>query len=155
MIESIKPVYHTNYVYCYGALVEKLDVKVTGYKGDIKLTKDNGYGYIELTEDGLDTWVYLQEEKEPVGKIRKGSPLKIKPEWFVDKNNSQRDVLSFYFVTIADDFKNTPDRVSRIVSKVFPLEIPSKQVSVPSSKGSSDVVMKTECYDLDFNSSAD
>ena len=155
VIESIKPVYHTNYVYCYGALVEKLDVKVTGYKGDIKLTKDNGYGYIELTEDGLDTWVYLQEEKEPVGKIRKGSPLKIKPEWFVDKNNSQRDVLSFYFVTIADDFKNTPDRVSRIVSKVFPLEIPSKQVSVPSSKGSSDVVMKTECYDLDFNSSAD
>ncbi len=155
VVESIKPIYHTNYVYCYGALVEKLDVKVTGYKGDIKLTKDNGYGYIELTEDGLATWVYLQDGKEPVGKIRKGSPLKIKSEWFVDKNNSQRDVLSFYFVTIADDFKNTPDRVSRIVSNIFPIEIPSKQVSVPSSKGSSNVVMRTECYDLDFNSSAD
>lgn len=154
VIENGLPVYHTNYVYSYGALVEDLGVNVREYKGNIQLEEDNGSGFIEQTEEGFTTWVYSQNEKTPVGMIRKGSPMKIKPEWLFAGNVKLRH-LSFYLVTIADDFKKTPDRVSRIVSNIFPIEIPSKQVSVPSSKGSSDVVMRTECNDLRFKSSAD
>lgn len=152
VVRNTSPVYHTNYVYGYGALVEELEVAGTrSYEGDLKISATNVSGVIEQTTEGVTTWLYAKGKQECLGMTRKGSPLKLNPAYF-----SVGPVMSadFFFVTVADDFKTIAEPVSRIVSRVFPLEIPVKQVAVPSSPGTTDVTLKTSCYDLKFKTDA-
>lgn len=150
-VKDTCPLYHTNYVYGYGALVEELVIPMVENK--VRLPwEDYAAGIIEQTEEGLTTWVYNDFETAPLGVVKKGDPLIIKPEWFRNGGTRPR---SFYYVTIPDDFKTTRERISRIVSRAFFLNMPEKSITVPSSPGTKSVKFSSNYYDLSFKTDAD
>ena len=150
-VKNTCPLYHTNYVYGYGALVEELVIPMVENK--VRLPwEDYAAGIIEQTVEGLTTWVYNDFETAPLGVVKKGSPLIIKPEWFRNGGTRPR---SFYYVTIPDDFKTTRERISRIVSRAFFLNMPEKNITVPSNPGTKGVKFSSNYYDLSFKTDAD
>lgn len=149
IIANTKPVYFTNYVYGYGALVEELVVSAN-YGNDNMHGLDCATGVIEQTMEGFTTWVYRSENRGnyiPCGVIKKGTSLKIQPEWFYKVGEYYRDVR-MYFVTIPDDFKMEGERLSRIVARVLTLDTPVKQASLPADEGHKEFVMKSNYTDL-------
>ena len=147
-VKNAFPVYHTNYVYGYGALIEELDVvRNRLYEGGIKIGDVSSTGIIEQTTSGLTTWVY--KDGLQIGVTTKGVPMKIDPKHLGPAG------AYLYMVTIADDFKTTATLTSRIVSRAFPLNITQKNMIVPSSPGTRKVRLETNCYDLKFVTDAD
>ena len=158
------PIYLTNYVYGYGALVEKIKVRNT-YDGnsDIRHSLDNVKGVINQTTEGVTTWLYRAADNGQFflcGSAKKGSPLIISNEWLrkLKKGSDGEEVYpqtDFYTVTIADDFKTTTDILSRTVVQLVKLEVPQKSIMVPSSPGTENVRLATNCYNLTFKTDAD
>lgn len=141
-IKDRQPTYLTNYLYEYGALAEKIEV-AGKYDNDNIHGLDYATGTIEQTTDGVTTWVYRLDKQDyvPCGAIRKGTPLKIEPQWFYKRNMSdgtQAYTSGSYqicCVTIPDDFKTTAKPMSRIRTQVITLDVPEKKLTVPSGSG--------------------
>ncbi|MBR6827818.1 MAG: BACON domain-containing protein [Prevotella sp.] len=146
-IENTQPAYFRNWVFGYGALVEKLEIS-NNFQG-----LDHATGLIEQTMEGLTTWVYRRGTQgiELCDRMICGSRTKILPEWVIKKDDGTYEPLTFYLVTIADDFKTEKDLMSRIVAKAFTLEKP-ENVVLPADYGSKDITIKTNCTNCELRS---
>lgn len=161
MIKDVKPVYFTNYLYDYGALLEKLEVSGK-YDNDNYHGLDNATGIIEQTTDGVTTWIYRFDKDHyvPCGMIRKGTPLKISPEWFYKRKIDEKDAYTgsayrISFVTIPDDFKTTAKPISRIAARVLTLNVPEKKMMLPSDEGRKEMTISSNYDELSIKTTAD
>lgn len=116
-VKDIKPVYFTNYVYGYGALIEELTIS-KDFNNNPSHGLDNVNGMIEQTKEGLKTWVYRLDQGGQYtycGVTKKGAPLAITNDWFRKTKEGNYADCKVYMMTIADDFKTSKEILSRTV----------------------------------------
>ena len=162
-IKDTSPVSFANYLYEYGALVERLTVSGK-YDNDQFHGLDHATGMIEQPSEGMTTWVYRRDVRNkyyPCGVVRKGTPLKINSDWFYKvKTTGEVEAYSgnsynIYFVTIPDDFKTTAKPMSKVTAQLITLDVSDKKLSVAANDGMKTIKVKTNYDDLIIRPTAD
>lgn len=133
-----QPVTLTNWVYSYGALLERITID-SNFNGDAVHGLDDAHSIIEQKTEGVKTWVYGHKNGEYylIGQTKIDSPLDISNTFY--KDGDKYVSQNYYLVTIADNFTTTNDILSNIEAVVdkrdVRLEVDPKKLEFDADGG--------------------